>query len=228
MTGPCGDTMEFWLLVRDGRVIKASFVTDGCDSSISCGSMAAALSEGRSIRDAMAISQQEILNRLSGLGPQHEHCALLASTVMRASCDDCLQHMEAAALDHDGPEGNPNQLIHGGISMRIAIPLADGKLAMHFGHCASFALVDVSPAGKEIEGRRDIDSPPHQPGLLPGWLAERGATMIIAGGMGQHAQGLFQQHGIEVLVGAPAETPEKLVEDYLAGRLQAGENVCDH
>jgi predicted Fe-Mo cluster-binding NifX family protein len=112
--------------------------------------------------------------------------------------------------------------------MRIAIPLADGKLAMHFGHCSSFALVDVAPAGKEIVGRRDIDSPPHQPGLLPGWLAERGATIIIAGGMGQHAQGLFLQHGIEVLVGAPAETPEKLVEDYLAGRLLAGENVCDH
>ncbi|MGC8643077.1 MAG: NifB/NifX family molybdenum-iron cluster-binding protein [Isosphaeraceae bacterium] len=112
--------------------------------------------------------------------------------------------------------------------MRIAIPLANGTLAMHFGHCERFALVDVDPAQKRIVKREDIKSPPHQPGLLPPWLAERGATMIIAGGLGQRAQGLFSEHGIEVLVGAPAETPEKLVADFLAGTLQRGENICDH
>jgi predicted Fe-Mo cluster-binding NifX family protein len=112
--------------------------------------------------------------------------------------------------------------------MRIAIPLSNGKLAMHFGHCERFALVDVDPAQKKIIGRKDIDAPPHQPGLLPPWLAERGATMIIAGGMGQRAQDLFNEQGIKVLVGAPAETPEKLVTDFLAETLQVGKNVCDH
>ena len=112
--------------------------------------------------------------------------------------------------------------------MKIAIPLAGGKLAMHFGHCERFALVDVDPAEKKILGREDIDAPPHQPGLLPPWLAERGATMIIAGGMGQRAQGLFTEQGIQVIVGAPSDTPERLVGDYLAGTLQAGENACDH
>ena len=112
--------------------------------------------------------------------------------------------------------------------MRIAIPLAGGKLAMHFGHCERFALVDVETEEKKILKQEDIEAPPHQPGLLPKWLAERGANMIIAGGMGQRAQGLFVEHGIKVLVGAPAETPEKLVADFLAGTLQAGENVCDH
>jgi predicted Fe-Mo cluster-binding NifX family protein len=112
--------------------------------------------------------------------------------------------------------------------MRIAIPLADGKLSLHFGHCERFALVDVDTTEKKILKREDIDAPPHKPGLLPPWLAERGATMIIAGGMGQRAQGLFTEHGIKVLVGAPPETPEKLVADFLAGTLQVGENVCDH
>lgn len=112
--------------------------------------------------------------------------------------------------------------------MKIAIPLAGGKLSMHFGHCERFALVDVDPAEKKILKREDIDAPPHQPGLLPKWLAERGANVIIAGGMGQRAQGLFVEHGIQVIVGAPADTPERLVGDYLAGTLQAGENVCDH
>jgi predicted Fe-Mo cluster-binding NifX family protein len=52
--------------------------------------------------------------------------------------------------------------------------------------------------------------------------------MIIAGGMGQRALGLFAGQGIQVVLGAAAETPERLVNDYLAGRLQTGENVCDH
>ena len=112
--------------------------------------------------------------------------------------------------------------------MKIAIPLSEGKLAMHFGHCERFALVDVDPAKKTILKREDIDAPPHQPGLLPPWLAERGANMILAGGMGQRAQDLFAQQGIQVVIGVPSEAPERLVADYLAGTLQGGENICDH
>ena len=112
--------------------------------------------------------------------------------------------------------------------MRIAIPVENGKLSMHFGHCEHFAIVDVDPSGKKILKREDVEAPPHQPGLLPPWLAERGANLIIAGGMGQRAQSLFKEHGIEVVVGAPADTPENLVNGYMAGTLQSGENVCDH
>jgi len=99
---------------------------------------------------------------------------------------------------------------------------------MHFGHCERFALVEVDLSTKTILNREDIDAPPHQPGLLPPWLAERGANMIIAGGMGRRAQDLLVEQGSQVIVGAPADTPERLVGDYLAGTLQAGENVCDH
>ncbi|RJP73964.1 MAG: ATPase [Candidatus Zixiibacteriota bacterium] len=112
--------------------------------------------------------------------------------------------------------------------MRIALPLAQGKLCMHFGHCECFALIDVDPAAKVIEKRVDITAPAHQPGLLPPWLAGQGAEVIIAGGMGQRAQDLFAQQGIRVVVGAPAQSPEKLVSDYLAGSLVSGPNACDH
>ena len=112
--------------------------------------------------------------------------------------------------------------------MRFAIPLADGKLAVHFGHCASFALIDTDPSGKAIMIREDVDAPPHEPGLLPPWLAERGVSRIIASGMGQRAQLLFAEHAIEVTVGAANETPEKLVTAYLAGTLSLGGNACDH
>ena len=112
--------------------------------------------------------------------------------------------------------------------MRIAIPLAGDRLALHFGHCERFALVDVDPESGRIAGREDIDAPPHQPGLLPPWLARRGVNLIIAGGMGQRAQELFLQQHIQVLVGARALAPENLVGAYLAGELVSGENVCDH
>lgn len=112
--------------------------------------------------------------------------------------------------------------------MRIAIPLAEGKLSMHFGHCERFALVDVDVAAKTVVKREDVDAPPHQPGLLPPWLAKKGATVIIAGGMGSRAQALFAEEGIETVVGAACDSPETLVASYLAGTLKSGANLCDH
>ena len=112
--------------------------------------------------------------------------------------------------------------------MRVAIPMAAGKLASHFGHCERFALIDFDPAAKSILGKQELEAPEHQPGLLPRWLAERGAQVIIAGGMGVSAQNLFAENGIKVVLGASAETPESLVTAYMEGTLHTGENVCDH
>ncbi len=116
----------------------------------------------------------------------------------------------------------------GSKTMRIAIPLAEGKLSMHFGHCQEFALVDVDEEAKKIEKSVRAPAPGHQPGQLPRWLAEQGANLIIAGGMGSRAQGLFEQSGIRVAIGAPSEEPEKVVQAYLDGTLQTGGNICDH
>jgi ATP-binding protein involved in chromosome partitioning len=113
-------------------------------------------------------------------------------------------------------------------TMKIAIPLAAGRLAMHFGHCEQFALIDVDTEKKEITGKSFETPPAHEPGALPKWLGEIGATAIIAGGMGSRAQSLFQQNGIEVIVGAASEEPEKIVAAYLEGTLEAGDNICDH
>lgn len=112
--------------------------------------------------------------------------------------------------------------------MMIAIPLSRGKLSLHFGHCEQFALLDVDEQAKQVRARRDVTPPPHEPGLLPRWLAQQGAHTIIAGGMGQRAQALFTQHNITVVVGAPADTPEHIAEAYLNGTLTTGENACDH
>jgi ATP-binding protein involved in chromosome partitioning len=112
--------------------------------------------------------------------------------------------------------------------MKVAIPVCEGVLSMHFGHCEKFALVDVDPDTKAIVGMTALDPPPHEPGLLPRWLNEKGVNLIIAGGMGMRAQQLFEQAGVKVIVGASSAEPESVVTDYLTGKLVTGENVCDH
>ncbi len=111
--------------------------------------------------------------------------------------------------------------------MRYAIPLVDGSLSMHFGHCDEFALIDVDENGNVVR-REDAVPPPHEPGVLPAWLAERGATHVIAGGMGSRAQNLFASKGIQVIVGAPFKPPEELASLCANGDLMNGDNVCDH
>jgi predicted Fe-Mo cluster-binding NifX family protein len=108
----------------------------------------------------------------------------------------------------------------------FAVPLADGRLAAHFGHCEQFALVETEDG--KITGTTMHTPPQHEPGVLPKWLHDLGANVIISGGMGSRAQQLFNENGIQVLIGAPADTPESLVNQYLSGALVTGDNICDH
>jgi len=88
ITGPCGDTMEFWVLERDGSVERTSFITDGCGPSLASGSMATCLAQGKPLTQAAEIGQKDILAALGGLPPEVEHCALLAANTLSAACED--------------------------------------------------------------------------------------------------------------------------------------------
>jgi predicted Fe-Mo cluster-binding NifX family protein len=112
--------------------------------------------------------------------------------------------------------------------MRYALPISDGKVSAHFGHCEHFALIDVDEATRKIVNKELVTPPDHQPGVFPAWLAEEGANIIIAGGMGIRAQNLFSENRIEVIIGAVGDDPEKLVLAHLDGTLATGDNVCDH
>ena len=112
-------------------------------------------------------------------------------------------------------------------TMKFAVPTAQGKLCAHFGHCEAFAIIDADAVGT-IVSETYVTPPPHEPGLLPPWLAQQGVTCIIAGGMGSRAQQLFAEQGVQVVTGALAENPRDAVSDYLKGTLQTGANTCDH
>lgn len=109
---------------------------------------------------------------------------------------------------------------------KIAVPVSNGLLDAHFGHCSQFALIDVED--NKIISEQLMDAPPHEPGLLPPYLAERGVTDVIAGGMGQRAIVIFNQHKVNVFVGAPALPAKELVRGFLDNSLTFNANYCDH
>jgi len=88
--GPCGDTMQISFKVKDGRLSKIKFMTDGCASSIAAGSMATELAQGKKLEEAAEISQQMILEALDGLPEESIHCTLLASNTLKVAVKDYL------------------------------------------------------------------------------------------------------------------------------------------
>jgi nitrogen fixation NifU-like protein len=90
ITGPCGDTMEICLKVRHGRVMNASFWTDGCGPSIASGSMVTEMAKRMNIGEAQRISQHDVLAALGGLPEESEHCALLAANTLKEAIRDYL------------------------------------------------------------------------------------------------------------------------------------------
>ncbi|MCT4601927.1 MAG: NifB/NifX family molybdenum-iron cluster-binding protein [Marinifilum sp.] len=109
---------------------------------------------------------------------------------------------------------------------KIAIPVKQGVLDTHFGHCSHFALIDVE--GKEIIAEEVIPAPPHQPGLLPPFLANLGVTDVLAGGMGGRAIDLFNAQNVNVFVGAPALEAKELAIGFLNETIEFNANCCDH
>jgi nitrogen fixation NifU-like protein len=85
ITGPCGDTIEIWLKIDDNIISQATYMTDGCGTSIASGSMVTEMATGKNINQAMTISQQDVLDALDGLPEESKHCALLASNTLKAA-----------------------------------------------------------------------------------------------------------------------------------------------
>ena len=82
-TGPCGDTMEIYLKVKDNKIYDARFMTDGCGTTLACGSTVTSLSKGKSISEAMKTTSNDILNKLDGLPEESIHCSVLAETALK-------------------------------------------------------------------------------------------------------------------------------------------------
>ncbi|WP_461207296.1 NifB/NifX family molybdenum-iron cluster-binding protein [Clostridium sp. DL1XJH146] len=109
--------------------------------------------------------------------------------------------------------------------MKISVAVTEGIVSQHFGHCEFFKMYYVED-GKVLK-TEEVANPGHRPGFLPKFIAEQGASLIIAGGMGGSAQNLFFENGVDVLVGASGE-PDVAVDEYLKGNLKSSGSVCQH
>ena len=116
--------------------------------------------------------------------------------------------------------------------MRIAIPLADGNVAPHVGHCRTYLIADVED-GKVVR-TQEVATPGHGPGGPPPiFLANQGVNLVLAWGIPQHARGLFRQEGVEFIAGCTGEA-RQVLQDYLAGTLKLtdegleGDGSCCH
>jgi len=88
VTSPCGDTMEIWLKIKNDVVDEATFLADGCGTSLASGSMVTELAKGKTIPKVWKISQQDVLNALGGLPKEGVQCALLAADTLKEAIKD--------------------------------------------------------------------------------------------------------------------------------------------
>ena len=95
--GSCGDTMEMFLKMEKDKIDACTFFTDGCGTTIACGSMATQLAQGQSFTEALAkVSADSILHHLGGLPEEDVHCAQLAAeTLRRALADQLYQQKQS-------------------------------------------------------------------------------------------------------------------------------------
>jgi predicted Fe-Mo cluster-binding NifX family protein len=112
------------------------------------------------------------------------------------------------------------------MNQKIAIPVTDGRLSSHFGHCQHFVLADIED-GKVVQVKEEVP-PPHAPGVIPQWLGQMGVTDVLTGGVGQKAIDIFRQFNIRPVIGVASKTPDELIEDFLNQQIEIGDNQCSH
>ena len=93
LKGPCGDEMEFYLVISDGKIEEVKYFSEGCTATRACGAMAARLALGQSVSEALYISAGDVRDRLKGLPEDHLHCSILAvSAFYRAIAEYLLKN----------------------------------------------------------------------------------------------------------------------------------------
>ena len=84
----CGDIMELSIKVKDGRIDDAKFRTFGCGAAIATSSMVTELVKGKTIEEALEVSNKAVVEALGGLPPVKMHCSVLAEQALRSAIED--------------------------------------------------------------------------------------------------------------------------------------------
>ena len=84
----CGDIMKMYIKVQDGVIVDVKFNTFGCGSAIATSSMATEMIKGKTLEEALELSNRAVVEALDGLPPQKIHCSVLAEEAVRAAIKD--------------------------------------------------------------------------------------------------------------------------------------------
>lgn len=114
--------------------------------------------------------------------------------------------------------------------LKIAVPAIGNQFSTHFGGAEKFLVFDVDEKKKEILSSKEEFPPPHETGTYPQFLKSLKVNVVIAAGMGPRAVSMLESFGMQVALGAQGSSdPQKVVKDFLEGRLQlTGESCHDH
>jgi nitrogen fixation NifU-like protein len=97
----CGDIMKMYLKIEDGVIEDVKFKTFGCGSAIASSSMATELIKGKTIDEAMALTNKAVADALDGLPPVKMHCSVLAEQAIKAAL---LDYSQKSGVHIDGLE----------------------------------------------------------------------------------------------------------------------------
>ena len=85
ITGVCGDTVELYLAIKDGRINDIKFMTDGCGATIACASYVTRIAKGKSIEETLQIKPEDVDDYFQGLPEKSKHCAKLSVSALKAA-----------------------------------------------------------------------------------------------------------------------------------------------
>ena len=88
ITGVCGDTVEIYLAIKEGRINDIKFMTDGCGTTIVCASYVTRTVKGKSIEEALRIKPEDVDRYFEGLPKENKHCAMLSVITLRAALEE--------------------------------------------------------------------------------------------------------------------------------------------
>jgi len=86
----CGDIMELYIKVEDGIIVDAKFKTFGCGAAIATSSMVTEIVKGKSLKEALKISNKTVAEALDGLPAVKMHCSVLAEEALKSAIEDYL------------------------------------------------------------------------------------------------------------------------------------------